>query len=275
MSGHSAPYDGEASEHVNRSRYREVVPPYLLRADVCCFWHHPVGSLGAVARVVPDGCIDMIWVDDMPPIVAGPATLPVIHTLEAGADIVGVRFRPGTGHRLLGIDAIHLLNQDVPLREIWPRHRCLAWEEPAYQQALPEKLRAIDVAIRSRLAVTGEDPFIASAATWIARHPSGRVDDLSQLSGLSPRQIHRRFERSIGYGPKKLQRIMRLQRLLWLADQSRQQRLNLARLALETGYADQPHMTREVTALTGIPPSLLLDGARTRAVSDLFKIPTP
>ncbi len=255
--------------------YQEIVPSDGLREEIVCFWHHSVGPAGATARVVPDGCIDLIWVDERPPIIAGSATLPVIHTLEAGMTFVGVRFRPGTAHRLLGIDARRLLNQLVPLRDVWPHHRCLVWEEPLSQPTLPAKLRAVDAVIRLRLANTDidEDPFIARAAAWIASHPSRPVAELGHRFGLSSRQIHRRFVEAVGYGPKTLQRIMRLQRLLWLAERHREPRPNLARLSLEAGYADQPHMTREVTALTGLPPGQLLRGATTSAVSDLFKTP--
>ncbi len=266
----------ELSEQVHRSRYRELLPPHQLREVVTCFWHHPVGPMGAITRVVPDGCIDLIWVDDRPPVIAGPATLPVVHSLAAGTDILGIRFRPGTAHRLLGIPAVQLLNQEVPLRDIWPHGHCLAWEAPAHQETLPEKLRTIHAAVHSRLAATDDDLFVARAAAWLAHHPMRPVEELGLHFGLSPRQIHRRFTEAVGYGPKKLQRIMRLQRLLWLVDQRREQRPNLARLSLEAGYADQPHMTREIIALTGVPPGQLLPGtAVSCAVSDLFKTPTP
>jgi AraC-like DNA-binding protein len=267
---------GEESEHVNRLRYRELVPPHHLREVVACFWHRPVGPVGAVARVVPDGCIDMIWVDDRPPVIAGPATLPMIHPLVAGTDILGIRFRPGTAHRLLGIPAVQLLNQEVPLRDIWPNGRCLAWEEPAHQETLPDKLRAIHAAVRSQVAATDDDLFVSRAAAWLAHHPMRPVEELGHQFGLSPRQIHRRFAEAVGYGPKKLQRIMRLQRLLWLVDQRREPHPDLARLSFEAGYADQPHMTREVTILTGVPPSQLFRGTTVScAVSDLFKTPMP
>jgi AraC-like DNA-binding protein len=46
----------------------------------------------------------------------------------------------------------------------------------------------------------------------------------------------------------------------------------LAQLAAEAGYADQPHMTREMRALTGLSPAALLPGrGSTLALSDLFK----
>jgi AraC-like DNA-binding protein len=112
------------------------------------------------------------------------------------------------------------------------------------------------------------------AAAWMAQHPFASLDELSGLSGLSERQIRRKFDEAIGYGPKKLQRILRLQRLLWLASYESTPVPNLAHLSFATGYADQSHMTREVVALTGASPRHLLNGTTRSAVSDLFKTTT-
>jgi AraC-like DNA-binding protein len=108
----------------------------------------------------------------------------------------------------------------------------------------------------------------------MAMHPFTSLDGLGGLFGLSERQIRRQFDEAIGYGPKKLQRILRLQWLLWLAGQQSEPVPNLAHLAFAAGYADQSHMTREVVALTGTSPKQLLNGAISSAVSDLFKTAT-
>jgi AraC-like DNA-binding protein len=55
-----------------------------------------------------------------------------------------------------------------------------------------------------------------------------------------------------GYGPKTLQRVLRFRRFL------AGPRDDLARAALEAGYADQPHLTREVARLAGTTPSRLI-----------------
>ena len=124
----------------------------------------------------------------------------------------------------------------------------------------------------ARLRADGEfDHFVMHAAAWMAGHPFASLDELSGLSRLSERQIRRRFDEAIGYGPKKLQRILRLQRLLWLTNQQPEPVASLAHLSFAAGYADQSHMTREVVALTGASPSHLLNGAINSAVSDLFK----
>ena len=225
-------------------------------------------------RVIPDGCIDIVWVNDQAPHVAGPMTKPVLYSIDSETEIIAVRLRPGIAHRLLGESAKALLNQDVPLRDLWPGHRAAPWEEVIGKRSEAAKLAMIAEAMSARLRSNGEgqfDDFVTHAAVWMAGHPCASLQGLSCHSGLSERHIRRYFDEAIGYGPKKLQRILRLQRLLWLANQQPAPVASLAHLSFAAGYADQSHMTREVVALTGASPSHLLNGAINSAVSDLFK----
>jgi len=116
------------------------------------------------------------------------------------------------------------------------------------------------------------DPQVAAAIGWLARQPHGRVADLPALIGLGERQLRRRFQVAVGYEPKRLARILRLQRLLALAGRTPAGRGRLAALALAAGYADQAHMARECATLAGLAPGLLLPGAASAlALTDFFK----
>jgi AraC-like DNA-binding protein len=263
---------GDSPRDTPRPSYREFAPPRHLRKHVVCFWRHGPISMPTTVRVIPDGCVDVVWVNDQAPHIAGPMTKPMLYSIDAGTEIVAVRLRPGVAHRLLGESAKALLNQDVLLRDLWPGDRAAPWEVVIANQSERAKLAAIAEAISTRLETDGEsDDFVTHAAVWMARHPLASLDQLSGLSRLSERQIRRRFDEAIGYGPKKLQRILRLQRLLWLTNQQPAPFASLAHLSFAAGYADQSHMTREVVALTGASPSHLLNGAISSAVSDLFK----
>jgi transcriptional regulator GlxA family with amidase domain len=74
--------------------------------------------------------------------------------------------------------------------------------------------------------------------------------------GLSERQLRRRFEAAVGYGPKRLGRVFRFQRLLDLlhADHGRTE---WAQLAAVAGYTDQSHMIKECRELAGGSPTAL------------------
>jgi AraC-like DNA-binding protein len=202
-------------------------------------------------------------------------TLPIRSAIEPETEILGIRFRPGVAQQVLGVNAKELLNRHVPLGNLWQCDRHVRWEAVAAGTLFTTKLAAISEVVAKRVtAIDQPDAFVTYAAEWIAGHPFGRIEELGRLSGLSERQMRRRFDLAIGYGPKKLQRILRLQRLLWLANQQSPPVPSLAHLSFAAGYADQSHMTREVVALTGTSPRYLLNGAISSAVSDLFKTAT-
>ena len=97
------------------------------------------------------------------------------------------------------------------------------------------------------------------AVTWAARllrDPAARAEDVAAEVGLSLRQLRRRCQAVVGYGPKTLQRVLRFRRFLSRVD-ARPDVLDLAAIAAEAGYADQAHLTRECGKLSGLTPAAL------------------
>jgi AraC-like DNA-binding protein len=249
------------------STYRERLPLPALAGHVLCVWSQVIGDTGHQHRVLPDGCADLVWIGAAPAVVAGPATGPVMVPLAPGTIVTGVRLRPGAA-AMLGPAVSTLANRDTPLRDIWGADPLAA--EIAGRGPIEARLAAAQAMLGRRLADAGPpDRELAAATRWLARHPTGRIEDLSYLLATSPRRLHRRFLAAVGYGPKTLQRVLRLQRVLALAARRHG---SLAALAADAGYADQAHMSREVQALAGRGPRGLLQGATsTLALSDLFK----
>jgi AraC-like DNA-binding protein len=252
------------------SDYHEFPPPPALAGPVLCVWTQRVGAAALAHRVLPDACADIVFVGDEPPVVAGPATTAVVLALPPGATIVGARFRPGSAARLLRLPADALRDRDVALRELWGPAADAAWEQVAACDGAAARLAAMNRALLAQhSAACPADPLVDAGIAWLARHPAGRLATLARKLDVGERQLRRRFTAAVGYGPKTLQRILRLQALLHHAQHAP---LGLAALAAELGYADQAHMTREVGALAGVPPRILLrHPGSTLAMSDLFK----
>jgi len=257
------------------SAYRELAPPPSLVTHLLCTWTASIsdGSIAYLHRVLPDGCVDIVWVNDSAPVVAGPATHTFIACHPPRSMIVGARCRPGLAASLLGVPATALLNQEVPLRDVCTRLAEQLSSQVAEQRSPTEKLAVVEAALTTHLAGAGlADALVTACITWLAQHPRGRVHQLSRMSGLSSRQLQRRFSAAVGYGPKTFHRILRFQRVLALARQPQSFDRNLPLLALETGYADQAHMTREIQRLAGRQPTALLAKVDTTlGMSDLFK----
>jgi AraC-like DNA-binding protein len=229
---------------------------------VACLWASvPPGGGGRDALVLPDGCCDLIWERGAGAYAAGPDTGPVRASTPPGTVIIGVRFRPSSGGPALGL----------PLSEIRDERPGLADVLPAATSALAKRLPpALDPAVAAAqlldvagtLVARGTHDVAIAHATTLLRDPAARVEPIASRLDLSERQLRRRFHDAVGYGPKTLQRVFRFQRFVQSVDASRGT-CDLATAAIQAGYADQAHLTRECAALSGLTPAALAL-ARTR-----------
>jgi AraC-like DNA-binding protein len=205
--------------------YREHEAP----AGLACLWTREATDASS-ARVVPDGCTDIIWVPDTGDLfVAGPDTKPHMSSVRPGR-MFGVRFPPGAGPSVFGVPAHVLRDQRVPLSELVP--------SAGLESAADVVAFAVD-----RLR---PDPALGAVASAL------RGADVSTVAwdlGLSSRQLHRRCLDAFGYGPKMLQRVLRFDHAVALARTG----VPFASVAADSGYADQAHLSREVREFAGVP----------------------
>jgi AraC-like DNA-binding protein len=245
--------------------YREQPPPDVLATHVRALWSESVGARpdDPGALVLPDGCIDIVWFRGSPPMVVGPQTVPIVTSAQEGALIVGIRFSTGAASSALGLPVQELRDVAVPLCDLWcpaSLERLRRVEESASAE---ERLAAMQAMLLDRLqGGAPPDDLAVHAVRWLARHPNDRLDMLHDLIALGERQLRRRFEAAVGYGPKTFQRIVRFRRWLRLAQGTPPEQRVLADLAATAGYADQAHLTREVARLAGQPPVALLANSK-------------
>ncbi|MET0699782.1 MAG: DUF6597 domain-containing transcriptional factor [Mycobacterium sp.] len=212
--------------------YRESAAPAALRDLVECRWA-ATGRAGA--RILPDGCMDLIEIGETV-LVAGPDTAAFVSDL-GGAPAHGLRFRPGALPRLLGVPAAELRDTRVPLRELRPdigggpllgvTARLLSGD-PA-DQTTPWPLPQL-------AEVTGR---LADGAA---------VRDVADEIGWSSRNLQRHCAAVYGYGPAMLRRVLRFRAAVGMLRAG----VAVTDAAARAGYADQPHLHREVRALAGV-----------------------
>ncbi len=209
---------------------------------VACTWEQATATAHQ-QRVVPDACVDLIWAGERLSI-AGPDTRPRIVALPPGSRVVGVRLRPATAGAVLGLPASELCDNSPDAVDVLGRDVASALLEALAAGQDPHALLLRAVELRG---VHEPDPLMSAAVPALSR-PRARVGPVAAELGVSARQLQRRVSDAVGYGPKMLQRVLRFRRLQALAPAP------LVELALDAGYADQAHMTAEVTRLAGLPP---------------------
>jgi AraC-like DNA-binding protein len=223
--------------------YREFPAPPLLRRALACVW---VRRGSGQVRVLPDACTDIVWRQGEGAVIAGPDTGPWHSHTEPGELILGVRFLPGAGGPALGVPLSELRDHRISISALG-----LDPSEKVSGDCDPRAVPRLLLAAAARLVAAGPPDPAVQAAVGRLLDPSQRVEALAADLGFSERQLRRRFLASVGYGPKVLQRVLRLRRFL------ASQRHDLARAALDAGYADQAHLARECLRLTGLTPSQL------------------
>ena len=226
--------------------YRER--PSRIRDAVA--WQRDPGSPG-VARILPDGCIDLIAADDGRLFVAGPDTTAQLYP-GRGEGLWAIRFGPGIAPVLLGLPAHALRDQRVPLEDLWGPAAVRPITESVVLAADP--LHALEAFAAARLAASTSPPDRALQLVVRQLRRGRRVAEAADDVGLSERQLHRRSLAAFGYGAKTLARILRFQRALARARADRP----LADVAAMSGYADQAHLAREVRELAGVRLTQLL-----------------
>jgi AraC-like DNA-binding protein len=264
----------DQNQYAIQIEYREFVVPPPLASHFLCFWtQNASGVEGEYAhRVLPDGCIDVVLMNDDPPVVVGPWTESFVVRLLPGTSILGARLYPGRAPSLLGLPAAEILNQSVPLLAVPGGLRKTRFDSVFEQPNGPARLCELaEILVTNLKAATPFDKAVAASIRWLGHHPCARIEDLSRWLGISNRQLDRRFLAAVGYGPKSFQSVLRFQRLLKIAKGAAIQQ-GLAELAASAGYADQAHMTREFHRFAGVPPTALLGSVEcTLQMSDLFK----
>lgn len=246
-----ATWPGAVLESGGDFRCVEWAPPRPLAGLIDCLWRSSVGG-GADQhlRLVPDGCVELSRSNDGQAVVFGPSSRWSDLVLPAGTGFDGVRVRPGAAPALLGVDANELAGSVVPLSEL-PRGRQLgrvggaAW------------FGAVLASAEERVHSFARDPVAFEAPRRMASAPSMSVSALAAELALSPRQFRRRFERAVGISPSTYRRMTRVRAALAAA--AAQPRRPLTVIAHDHHFADQAHLSREVTRFTGRSPSLLLD----------------
>lgn len=253
--------------------YEEHAPPIELAPIADCFWSlraDPGPDAGAVERVIPDGCAEIIVQlgDRFVEVAAsgGDGTLQprafVVGPLSRGLALrplgrvltFGIRIRPQAIGRVLG-DAAHRFQDRVePIDSVFGRRgldlatalgsarddaaRFVAATDflKTVLAAMPRRDRRVDAAVR---ALVGAGGLL-------------RVEDLAAQTGIGRRSLERSFRDEVGVTPKTLARIVRFRALI--DDLRSRPERGFASLALHRGYYDQAHLVRDFRVFAGRTP---------------------
>jgi AraC-like DNA-binding protein len=169
---------------------------------------------------------------------------------------LGVRFRSGGFHPFYRKSIDSLNDCIVPARQILGPEA----DEACAAAMSADASNALMVAAAEKL-LRGfgpvPDPVAAQLADMVARITADpalrRVTALAEVFGMPERRLQRLFTEYVGVSPKWVMRRARLHEAARRADAG--DVVDWAALAVDLGYADQAHLTRDFTATIGVSPA--------------------
>ncbi|MFG6284305.1 AraC family transcriptional regulator [Sphingomonas sp. S6] len=233
----SAAFAGETLTHPLPARPDQFI-------EIYCADRYRVSHDGGAAEISPEVSL------------VGPHGRGHVRLLLAGEiRAFSIRLRPGTLHRLCGINMAELANRGVDLVDVLGPLTAELRDGVLRASDFEGRVVAAEDWLRRWSGGGGRPDQIDIAARLLLRFGGQvRIDRLASWAGLSERQFSRRFIRQIGLPAKLYARTIRLNTIL----QARQVRpeARWTDLAYAAGYADQAHFTRECAELTGAAPTL-------------------
>ena len=241
-------------------QYQEHTPQAALASLVRCYWTvsgHAAELNPAVNRVLPDGCMDVIF--DLRDSSAGGGivvgamlTASVFHHVGR-IDMLGVRFVPGAAPLFLRAPAGELTASTLPADSLWHDSRDLQSQLLECVNAR-ERLTLLDRYLLDRMQPRdGAESALQGMALIERARGLLRVELLCRSLGVNERALQRAFANQVGLTPKQAIRIMRFRHAVSQLQGAR--RGTLASIALNCGYADQAHFTREFRELAATTPT--------------------
>lgn len=224
-------------------------------------WNVPAGTpLGAI--VVPIPCVNIVVFQarESPgaipePRVEGPKTKGSAFPLQGRGMSFGVQFHPWGFYPLVRRPLSELRDQGAVVKAWFPDFPRgdvdgdLAARWPAIMDEFLG--RWLDRCVPGDGAHAG---LVAEAFRRLGtdEERSMTVAGLAAVLGAAPRSLQRVFEQQVGLSVSAARRIVRLQKAL--GDVARTRAHDLATLALDHGFFDQPHFFNEFRKLLGLSP---------------------
>ena len=174
-------------------------------------------------------------------------------SLPATATVAGIRFHPAGGYGVLGDKPAKpiLLERDDTFASVlyYLFDELKQQTEPEQQIQLIFDWCAANLSVESLIPAPLEQAFSAILC-------GAAPGQLSNETGLCQRQIERLFNTWLGMTPKHYQRIHRVRQAIQALKES--DKNDLAELAVEYGFSDQAHMTREFKVIAKSTPGKVL-----------------
>lgn len=185
-------------------------------------------------------------------VATGACAEPYLGKFSSWREGVTVGLTPAGVDALLGVPMAELTGQVVPLDDLLGRREATLAER---LRSSADRFRVLDEWLGRSLPPAPRD--MITDVWWRLQRGDGRrlrVPEIAAGLGIGRRTLEIAFRRKIGIPPGAVVRVARFQHALRAVAEGRR---GFARTAMDLGYADQAHLSRDIRRGTGLTPSEL------------------
>lgn len=222
------------------------------------YYQFKTDGSGNKIHVVPDGCIDLLFCCDLE---RSAAT--VCGTVLEGKELYfypntcyfGVRLSAKLSVLLPGLPLKDVIDLQAPFQDALTPYSDMGMRI-AMQGGFSERIACFERNCMPLVSGTSEHTGIVDYCLTEMHRTSGNVTirALAQGTGYSERYVRTKFEQSLGMSPKLYNRIIRFQQTL---GSIMRDKANDIDVAVERGYYDQSHLTKDFKAFSHLTPAEL------------------
>ncbi len=257
--------------------YQTFEPHADLASVVKCYWtlEVPLAPQAPKQRIVPDGCLEMIFIlgDNMKrylsetefiiqprAIVVGQITEPFVIQPTGYVHCFAVRFYPFGFANFVNTPIKKLADKETPIAQLFDG----TLAENLAQEIISavndqERIAIVEAFLLNKFDEKAiiDQVVKTTIETLLLTKGSRSINNILQDEPSKRRQLERKFFKQVGLSPKQLGKVIRLQAALKML--LTQKTENLTRIAYDSEYYDQAHFNRDFKELTGINPKDFLE----------------
>lgn len=245
--------------------YKEWLPCKELQPYVACYWIFKVKAIpkeNVISRVIPDGCMDIIFnianlAKGKGGSVVGTMLSPETNAINELRELVGVRFWPGGIVPFIKNSAKDFTESSISLEYIWGKEDSMLCQTIFSASRNEDRIRTLEETLKGKLKeISFTDTDIQKMIYNVYKNKGNlSIKDLTTELNISQRHLSRKVNLWLGISPKTFSNIVRFQNIV--NELNTKPNSNLIKVALNNGYYDQAHFTKEFKGFYGKTPGQL------------------
>jgi AraC-like DNA-binding protein len=260
--------------------YETFQPQAPLQSLVKCYWslEVPSESHPPKQRIVPDGCMELIFIlgDDIKryisetdyiiqprAIVIGQITEAFIIQPTGYVNCFAVRFYPFGFANFITTPLKKLENKETPITQLFEEHAAKELKQKIINaDNSRQRIGAVEAFLWEQLnkKATIDDIVKRTIDTLFLTSGSTAIATILKENSSRRRQLERNFLKQVGLSPKQLGKVIRLQAALKMLLTEKPG--TLTQIAYHSEYYDQAHFIKDFKEFTGINPKEFLSNEK-------------